>query len=337
MAVTEREKQILKIVVERYITEAAPVASRTIAHDYGLGVSPATVRNELAFLEEAGYIIHPYPSSGSIPSDKAYRYYVEMMIADTELPAAERQLTYQLFQQVGREIEQWLRLAATLLARLVGNLAIVTVPKTAQCRFKRLELVALHEFVALLVLVLYEARVRQYLLSFPRKITQDELSRMANRLNAACAGKTGNEIATAKVELSGAERQVSNCVIEMIADEDRQSYGRPYLQGLPLMLQQPEFYHSGKIPGMLELLEGEDWLSHILQPSAKGGIWIIIGEENPEEQLQDLSLVVGEYGIPERARGVIGVIGPKRMDYGRAISSVNYLSSLLSKSVAEYV
>lgn len=338
MSLASRKEAILKIIVERYIVGATPVASETIAHDYDLKVSPATIRNDMAYLEEEGYVTRCYRSAGSMPTDKAYRYYVESIGQDVGLPLTEQYLVYELSRETGREIEQWLKFVAMLLAHFVHNVAVVTSPKAPKCRFKHLDLVALQDFVALLILVLHEARVRQKIISFNRKIAQDDLTTLANKLNSTYAGMTSDEIMAEKTELSPEEKQVAGCVVDMIATEDKLEHGRPYLEGLPLMLGQPEFVNSPKTLTLLELLGREDWLQDIFWPELpKGKVKVIIGKENPIETLQDLSLIVGEYGIQNKARGIVGVIGPKRMDYAKAISSVNCLSSLLGKSLAEYI
>jgi heat-inducible transcriptional repressor len=339
MNLVPRKEAILKVLIERYVAEAAPVASEAIAYDYDLKVSPATIRNDTASLEEEGYVTRPHRSAGSIPTDKAYRYYVELISHDIiELPLAEQYLIYELFQEAREEIEQGLKRAAALLAHFVHNVAVVTSPKAPQCRFKHLDLVALQDFVALLVLVLYEARVSQKILSFNKRITQDDLTMLANKLNSAYTGMTSNEISTEKTERSPEEKQVTESIVDMITAEDKLEHGRPYLEGLYLMLSQPEFASNPRALNLLEILEGGNWLEDVFRPElTKGKVKVIIGKENPAETLQDLSLIVGEYGVRNKASGIIGVIGPKRMDYVRAISSVNCLSSLLSKSVAEYI
>jgi len=334
----ERRETILRIIVHEYIAGATPVASRDIAYNYNLNVSPATVRNDVAYLEEEGYIMRPHPSAGALPTDKAYRYYVKIISGDVELPPDEQYQIYELFQEARVEFEQWLKLAAVLLARFVHNVAVVTPVKAPRCRFKHLDLVALQDFVSLMVLVLYEARVRQRIIFFDEKVTQDSLTMIANKLNSSYGGMANSEISAREVELSPEEKKVAECVVSMIAAEDKLGYGRPYLEGLHLMLSQPEFVSNPRALNLLEILEGEGWVEAFLQPGLTGGgIKVIIGEENRDEAMQDLSLIVSKYGIPDKAGGIVGVIGPKRMDYARVISSVNCFSSMLSKSVARYI
>jgi heat-inducible transcriptional repressor len=338
MAIEERREAVLKAIVEDYVTKAAPVASSVIVHRYGLRVSPATIRNDMACLEREGYVIRPHRSAGSIPTDKAYRYYVELIGEEIELPSVEQYLIHQLSQEAKEELEQWLKTVAALLARLVHNLVVITTPKAVPCRFKHLDLVALQDFMALLIVVLYQAKVRRQVLSFDRNVSQDELTRLANKLTSVCAGMTSNEILAKREGLAPEERQISESLVEMMAAEDKLDYGEPYLEGLRLLLSQPEFVNSPRILGILEVLEGEDWLRNMFcQESSRTGVKVVIGEENPEPALQDLSLLASQYGIPDRASGIVGVIGPKRMDYAKAISSLNFLSALLSNSLAEYM
>jgi heat-inducible transcriptional repressor len=149
---------------------------------------------------------------------------------------------------------------------------------------------------------------------------------------------TSSEILAKKERLSPEERQLAESLAETMAAEDKLEYGEPYLEGLRLLLGQPEFTSSPRILGILEVLEGEDWLRTMFgQESGKGGVKVVIGEENPEPALQDLSLIASQYGVLDKASGIVGVIGPKRMDYAKAISSLNFLTAFLSDSVAEYI
>ncbi|MBN2462075.1 MAG: heat-inducible transcription repressor HrcA [Dehalococcoidia bacterium] len=332
---TKRRETVLKIIVSEYIATAIPVASETIFRNYPLGVSPATIRNDMAYLEEEGYIARPHTSSGSVPLDKGYRHYVESLAKEAELPLEEQYRIRQLFHEVEEEFERWLKLAATIAARLVRNAALVTFPKPTQCRFMHLELVALQEFVALMVLVFSEAMLKRQLLSFEEPVTQERLTIMANKLNAAYAGLTSSEILTKKPELSQEEEQVTDAMVDMMAAEDALEYEEPYLDGLRLMLGQPEFAHKDRMLSIMELLETKEWIGSAFAHRPRGvGVQVVIGEENRDETLHDLSLVFSRYGIPGRVSGTIGVIGPTRMDYSRAISTVDYMAGVLSKLVA---
>jgi len=330
-----RSETILKSIVGQYIARAVPVPSQRIINDYELAVSPATIRNEMAHLEKGGYITRPHPSAGSIPSDKGYRYYVETLSA-IELPLAEQLLISHLFHQVERELEEWLSLAAALTAQLVQNVAIVTIPKPANSQFRHLELVAIKDSLALVVLVLHGARLRQQLITFDQIISQPELTTMANKLNIAYSGLARAKISANKVKLSPTEQQVTDCLLKIMQDEDEQEYEHSSLDGLHLTLNQPEFRRGQRGQALMELVDDRSLLRSIA-PGERGsqGVQVIIGKENRAETIQDCSVVISQYGLPEEAVGIVGVVGPTRMPYARTISAVDYLSSVLSQLVAE--
>jgi heat-inducible transcriptional repressor len=330
-----RTEKILKSIVGQYIVRATPIPSQSLINDYELKVSPATIRNEMAHLEQEGYITRCHPSAGSIPSDKGYRYYVESM-GNIELPLAEQRLIRHLFHQVEEELEEWLKLAAKLIAQLVQNMAIVTMPKPANCQFKHLELIALRDSLALIVLVLRGARLKQQLITFDQIIPQPELTAISNRLNAIYSGLTSSQILAKGIRLSSIEQQLTDCLVKMMQAEDVLEYEEPYLDGLHFMLNQPEFAHIQRMLPLMELVDHRNLLRIIApQRLTSPGVRVAIGKENEAKVIQDYSVVISRYGLPEEAFGTIGVIGPTRMPYARAISSVSYLSSVLSELMAE--
>ena len=332
---SDRSETILKSIVGQYIVKAQPVPSQSIINDFELAVSSATIRNEMARLEREGYIARPHSSAGSIPLDKGYRYYVETL-SDIELPLAERLMVSHLFHQVERELEDWLSLAATLTAQLVQNVAVVTLPKPAHCRFRHLELVALKDSLALVVLVLYGATLRQQLITFDQAISQEELSAMANKLNDAYADKTRAEISASKTKLAATEQLVADCLLKIMQDEDEQEYEHTSLDGLHFTLNQPEFRRGEGGQVLIELVDGRNLMRTITPKKMGGGkVQVIIGKENRAETIQKCSVVINKYGLPEEAVGVISVVGPTRMPYARTISAVHYISSVLSRLMAE--
>lgn len=330
-----RREKILRIVVSEHIDKGSPVASESIARNYPLEVSSATIRNEMAHLEEEGYLIRPHTSAGSIPSDKGYRHYVDSLGAELELSAAEQQYIRLLFQQVAKELEEWVSLTAGLVARLIQNITMVTPPKAAECRFHHLELVALQEFLALLILVLREAKIRQQLLAFDQATSQEELDTIAKQINAAYYWLSTPEILAKKVSLPRGGEQVTEALVGIMQEEDEAQYEEPYLEGLHFMLSQPEFSRQSKMLDIIGLVEEKSLHKAVLSQVLDQGVQVIIGGENKEAALRDFSVVTVRYGIPEEFSGAIGVVGPRRMRYPRVIATVNYLSSLLSEITAE--
>jgi len=332
---TPRRKAILNIIVAEYIATAMPVASETILRNYKLGVSSATIRNDMAYLEKEGYIAKPHTSAGIIPLAKGYRNYVESISKNIELPMEEQYHIRDSFHNVEEEVERWLKLAAALMSRLVGNAALVTFPKAKKCRLKHLELVSLHEYLALLILVLSETVLKQQLLSFSQPVTQEQLNIITNKLNTNYVGLTSSQLLAKKSTLNSEEQRITDSVVDMMNTEDELEYHATYLEGLRLMLGQPEFMGKDRMLRVMELMEARDWLKSVLHNQLENErVQVVIGEENRDESLKDLSLVLGRYGIPQKVKGAIGVIGPTRMDYRRAISTVGYMSDLLSYLLA---
>lgn len=333
---SSRKQAILRSIVEQYIDRAIPVPSQYVVKKYGLTVSSATVRNEMASLEQEGYIIRPHTSAGSVPSDKGYRYYVETL-DNLILPVSDRFLVDHLFHQVEEELESWLSLAATLLAQLTQSVAVVSMPKSVGSRFKHVELVGIQERLALIVLVLYGARVKQQLIAFTEPVEQDRLTATANKLNQLYFVLNREQIAAKKeAELSPLEEQVSNDLVKMLQAEDEHSYDEAYLEGWHFLLNQPEFARTNQIMALLELAETRNLLRTILPRELHGQeVRVVIGKENEAEAVQNYSVVISRYGIPGEAVGTVGVVGPTRMQYTRSLSAVIYMSTVLSELVGE--
>jgi len=326
---------ILRIIVGEYILQARPVGSKAIACHPRLWVSAATIRNEMARLEDEGYITRPHISGGGIPSDKGYRYYVESMVQE-EVPLEEQRMLSHIFHQVEQELEEWTHLAAALLARMVHNVAIVTSPKATASRIKHLELVALQESLALLILLLQEAKLKQQLIAFDEVISQGELSAISHKLSALFQGLTKSQLLLQSVGLSPIEEQVKNVVVQLMVAEDERRYEEPYIEGIRNILAQPEFSHAQNVLCIMEMLERKDMVSDLLPEMLfKGGVRVVIGAENREDAMKECSVVSTQYGIQGEVNGILGVIGPRRMPYGRAIASVRYMGSLMSDLVAE--
>lgn len=333
---SNRTETILNYIVEQYIDKVVPVSSQSIADSRGLNVSPATIRNEMADLEQEGYIIRPHTSAGCVPSDMGYRYYVDSLEGVKLSPAKQRLISH-LFHQVEGEVEEWLSLTATLLAQLVRNVAVVGMPKpVVNCKFKYIELVALQDSLALVVLVLYGARVKQKLITFDQGVSQSKLLTIANKLNAAYSGLTSEQLVNKDIELAAIELQVRDYLVEMMQAEERQVYEESYLDGLHFILSQPEFARSERLRTLVELVEHRSLLKNIVPKGlARHGVHVIIGSENEAEPIHGCSVVISQYGLPDEAIGTIGVVGPTRMPYAETIPSVEYLSSVLSGLMAK--
>lgn len=329
-----RTETILKSIVEQYIARAVPVPSQNVLHNHGLDVSSATIRNEMMRLKREGYIIQPHTSAGSVPSDKGYRYYVETL-SNIRLPLNQQLMINHLFHQVETRLEEWARLTATLLANLSQNMAVVATAKSDSCIYKHLELVSIQNSTALLILVLQGAVVRQQLTIFDQPVSQEELSVVSNKLNSLFAGLTSSEIQDESQDLTELEKSIADCVLNIMKTEDKIEYETPYLDGLQFMFNQPEFTSTQQATTSLALTKNRDLLRIILPDKLTGrGVHVFIGKENKSEAIQNYSVVISQYGLPDVAIGCIAVIGPTRMHYARSIASVDYLAELLSGLIA---
>lgn len=328
-----RSDRILKFIVTQYIAGATPVPSQMISHGCELGVSPATIRNEMAFLEEGGYIIRPHTSAGAVPSDKGYRHYVDSL-QDIKLPIAEQRLVSHLFHQVEQRVEEWMSLAAALVARSAQNVALITLPKAADAEFKHVELISLRDSLVLMVLVLRGVNIKKQLIDFQQAVTQSELTMISNKLNASYAGLTSAQIKEKIVELAAIEERVLGHVVRILQTEDALEHEEPFLDGWHFMLSQPEFAQNQRMLALVELIEHKKLFDVITPPEPdSAGIKVIIGKENRSEVIREYSVVITRYGLPNEAVGTICILGPTRMPYARAISTVDYLSSVLSELV----
>jgi heat-inducible transcriptional repressor len=327
-----RTGTVLKILVDEHISTAAPVASEDIARRSAIRVSPATIRNEMAELEEEGYIIRRHISSGGIPSDRGYRFYVESLEDTPEPPKPVQRHIRDQFGKVQRDMEVWIHLAATVLSRMADNMAIVTFPRSSSARLKHIQIVYLQEFLALLIIVLQETRLRQHLLPLRDPTSQDELSEIANKLNDTLAGLTYSEVQAKQMELTPFEEMVRADTSTILKEADTEAELDHWVDGLRLLLSQPEFVETRRAKEIVGILEERVLLRSILSEApGEGNMGVYIGEENREEALRPFGVILSRYGIPQEASGTIGVIGPTRMEYPSVIGGVRFLSSFMSE------
>lgn len=336
MEMTERRKRILELVVREYINTAQPVGSEALAR-LKLGVSPATIRNELAALEEGGYLTHPHTSAGRIPTERGYRYFVERLMEEFELSPIEQRMISHQFLQVTLDVDQWMRLSAAVLAHTSHAAALVTAPRGRRARFKHVELIAINENTAMLVLVLQEGTVKQQMLNLPGPMEQDELRYIANRMNDRFAGRISSEIRGRASDFADFSAAVTEAVSILMEQMDRQASRELYRDGLIDILRQPEFAIVDKMQQLLQVLEERSVLEEIMLSLAPPqGVQVVIGQEGGHPELNEYALVLSRYGIEGEASGVISVFGPMRLSYPRAVSAVKYVSSLLDELMQRF-
>ena len=331
---SDRAKTVLNILVDQYVNTAAPVASEDIARLSSTKVSSATVRSTMSELTEEGYISRPHVSAGAVPSDRGYRCYVESLKELPELPSGLRQHVDQRLGQAKPQVDAWSQQCASILSRITANLAIVTVPRAAPPRLKHIHLVYIQEFLALLVIVLQEARLLRRLLPMEESVDQDLLDRAANKLNGHLGGLSHGEIESNHIELTPLEERVKQNSVALLQDAESNGSPEHHVDGLRLLLKQPEFSQGGRAEELVEMLEEKVLLVSVLSEAPEDGdLAVYIGGENQEQALRPFSVILCQYGIPSRVNGTICVVGPTRMGYAQAISGVRYLSSFMSQLV----
>ena len=329
-----RRRTVMGLVIREYIASGVPVGSRAILDRYELGVSPATIRNEMAALEELGFLTHPYTSAGRVPTEEGYRFFVEHLLGDMTLPSEERLLIRHQFGQARAELDHWVKLAAAVLAHTVRNVALATAPKAINSRFKRVELIEIRDGIVLLVLVTMEGSVKQQMLNLP--LLQDELHRVTNELNEQLTGHTAAEIRAQNPLLSPWAADVANLLVP-IMDRLDSRVSDIYREGLSHALAEPEFAEGDMIRRMVEIIEARPLLESIVAKTRESdGVQVIIGGEGRWRELSNVSLVLSRYGVDDDTTGVLGVLGPLRMPYGRTISAVRYVATLMSELLREF-
>ena len=333
---TVREKNILNLIVGDYIKEATPIASEAIARNHDLGVSPATIRNDVVELEHEGFITRPHPSAGSVPLDKGYRVYVETVASSQvgRIPLSVRDSIRKRLLEVESGIDEWTGVAAAVLSGLVGNMAIATFPRARESRVRHIELVGLQELLVLLIVVFEQARLRRQLIRLKEPVDQTDLQASTNRLNEMLLGHTWREIESKEMSLSTFEEELVASTVVILRNEDRAEYRDHYLDGLRNLLAQPEFSDNDMVRSFVERVEDGSLAQAILDEAPEGGVVrVVIGQENRGDMLWPLSVVIGEYGIPGEATGAVGAIGPVRMEYSKAIAGVELMADVMSDLV----
>jgi heat-inducible transcriptional repressor len=331
-----RQETILKTILDGYIATAVPVPSEVVTHRHGLGVSAATVRHEMAALEEEGYISRPHLSAGGVPTDKAYRYYVEALATTHELPLETKRSMQREFTSVGRDVDEWTKLSARMLAEVASNMALVSMPRTIQTRIRNLQLVYLDEHLVMQVVVLQEARLRKELVPLAEPVSEEDINHVAGKLNNHVKGLSYQEVLDRSIETTPLEKDVLDVALRILQEEDQASFADYIIEGLRHLVDQPEFKGSSQVHDLIEILESRRLAQAILTESpGVGGIRVVIGSENHEDALKPMSLVIAQYGVRNQVFGTISIVGPMRMHYERTIAGVNYFSSLMSQMLEE--
>jgi heat-inducible transcriptional repressor len=337
---TERQKIILALVVREYVDSTQPVGSKRLVEVYNLDFSSATIRNEMAALTDAGYLQQPHTSAGRAPTEEGYRFFVSQLMGQTYLPEQTQRTIQHQFYQARHDFDQWMRLAASILARQSQGASLVTSLHPEHARLKHLELIATRGRQVLMVMVLEGGEVRQQMLALAEPVSQDKLSQVAGWLNEVAQGHDANFIADTIAQRTDAlEQDILRLAVDEMEQSDSLLAGEIYRDGISNVLAEPEFAEPGVAHRALRFWEQrghlEDLLSQTVMTPSSGGIHVLIGGEGTWEDLSECSVVLSRYGVPGVATGALGVLGPTRMPYAHTISTVQFVAGLLSDLVGE--
>jgi heat-inducible transcriptional repressor len=336
---SERQRLILALIIHTYVETAQPVGSNALIERYKLDTSSATIRNDMVELTDAGYLRQPHTSAGRIPTEEGYRYFVRQLMGQTELPMNTRRTITHQFYQAGRDVNRWMRLAASVLAHQSQGASLVTSPRPESARFKHLSLISTHGRQVLMVIVWTGGQVRQQMLTLAEPVSQEQLSAAASHINLVCEGLDTDGIAALSGQFDALEQDVIKLTREELDRMKQVVSGEVYRDGLTNVLAEPEFAESESARKALRVLEErsmlEDLLSRTVLTSGMDDVQVLIGGEGTWEDLRDCSMVLARYGAPGLVTGALGVLGPTRMAYGRTVSTVRFVSGLLSDLVIE--
>ena len=338
---TERQKTLLLLLIRDYIDTAQPVGSKRLVEHYHLDISPATIRNEMAALTEMGYLRQPHTSAGRVPSEEGYRYFVSQMMHNAELPETVQHTISHQFYQARPDVEQWMTLAASILAHQSQGVSVVTAPHTQQAKYKHVELISTQGRQVLMVLVMAGGEVSQQILTLAEPVSQERLSQTATRLNNLLAGLAVDVISSLSVRPDALDQDVLTLILQDMRSTVSRTSGELYTDGLNNVLAEPEFSESDDGRRALKLFGEPSTLQELLARTTTnsniGGLQVLIGGEGEWDELRQCSMVIARYGVPGMATGTLGVLGPMRMSYARTIPTVRYVAGLLSDLVNDTI
>lgn len=334
MVLNDRKKKILQIIIEDYISTAEPVGSRTIARKYELGLSPATIRNEMSDLELLGFLEQPHTSAGRIPSARAYRFYVDSMIEPGSLTENDRALIDCWYRDRVRSIDEIFQSTAKILSRMTKNVSVILANRQSSCNFQYVKFLPLDGQRAILCLITDDGRIDNCVVDIPLGMTIDELEYLARRITNRLGGVSLSNIdelllRDLRSDIASDEVLFTSLIKALQHLSANKAEQKVFLGGTGQLLNQPEFRDMDRVKDLLGILEEEKVLKDILHAGEGSGLKITIGTENKFTGIQDCSMVQATYRLNGRIVGTMAVLGPTRMEYAKVISVMDYLHKYL--------
>ena len=330
----ERKKKILQIIIEDYISSAEPVGSRTIARKYDLGLSPATIRNEMSDLELLGYLEQPHTSAGRIPSAQAYRFYVDALIEPGTLPDNDMALIDGWYNERRRNIDDIFQSTAKILSRMTQNVSMVLTNQQTIANFCYLKFLPLDSQHAILCIVADDGSIDTNVVDIPLGMSSEEMDYLAGKMSKLLEDRNLSDISVEILQNVHTDVVEDKLIFSSLLQAVRKMTGRRqeqkvFLGGTKQLLNQPEFRDVERVRNLLGILEEEKVLKDLLQGGEDSGLKVTIGSENKFTGIQDCSMVQATYRLNGQIVGTMAVLGPTRMEYGKVISVMDYLHKYL--------
>lgn len=330
----ERKKKILQIIIEDYISSAEPVGSRTIARKYDLGLSPATIRNEMSDLELLGYLEQPHTSAGRIPSAQAYRFYVDALIEPGTLTDNDMTLIDGWYNERRRNIDDIFQSTAKILSRMTQNVSMVLTNQQTIANFCYLKFLPLDSQHAILCIVADDGSIDTNVIDIPLGMSSEEMDYLAGKMSKLLEDRNLSDISVEILQTVHTDVVEDKLIFSSLLQAVRKMTGRRqeqkvFLGGTKQLLNQPEFRDVERVRNLLGILEEEKVLKDLLQGGEDSGLKVTIGSENKFTGIQDCSMVQATYRLNGQIVGTMAVLGPTRMEYGKVISVMDYLHKYL--------
>lgn len=330
----ERKKKILQIIIEDYISSAEPVGSRTIARKYDLGLSPATIRNEMSDLELLGYLEQPHTSAGRIPSAQAYRFYVDALIEPGTLTDNDMALIDGWYNERRRNIDDIFQSTAKILSRMTQNVSMVLTNQQTIANFCYLKFLPLDSQHAILCIVADDGSIDTNVIDIHLGMSSEEMDYLAGKMSKLLEDRNLSDISVEILQTVHTDVVEDKLIFSSLLQAVRKMTGRRqeqkvFLGGTKQLLNQPEFRDVERVRNLLGILEEEKVLKDLLQGGEDSGLKVTIGSENKFTGIQDCSMVQATYRLNGQIVGTMAVLGPTRMEYGKVISVMDYLHKYL--------
>jgi heat-inducible transcriptional repressor len=339
----ERKAAVLRAIVEQYVDTAQPVGSQTVTSTTGLGVSAATVRNEMSMLERDGYIAQPHPSAGRVPTDRGYRYYVDHLAGAGHLPATERRRIVEFFSSATLAMDQLLAQTSQLLAGVTAHAAVVVGPELQAVVVRAANLVLLQPRVVLAVIVLSNGSVEKEVVAFDEDLSDDDVSDASARFARSLGGRRLADVVAPDATADYAIGEPPRDRVGEIVSASRgalqtrllQHQSEPlYVGGVSRLAAEQDAFVTTNTARLLELLEQHVVLASLMRELLGPGLTVSIGSENTSSDLRECSLVLAPYLVEGEPAGTVGVLGPTRMDYRKAQAAVSAVSQQLGRQLS---